>query len=79
MQLQTHRCDQCGAKLQAACLSELQEKLKKHSCQKINKKVERTLQLQQAQIDQLVNDVAVDRIYQHKFDQLVKQGMFVTV
>lgn len=62
-----------------SCFSELQDKLKKHKCVKVSKRVERTRQLQQDQIDRFVADVAVDRIHQHKFDQLVQQGTFVHV
>ena len=77
MEFQTHNCDECGEQFQVACFSELQEKLKKHKCHKVNKKVERTAELQQAQSDRFVHDVATDRIHQHNFDQLVQQGMIV--
>ena len=77
MELQKHSCDTCGKRFQVACLSELQEKLKKHKCVKTNKIVERTAQLQQAHVDRFIEDVTVDRINQHRFDQLVNSGMIV--
>jgi len=77
MELQTHSCDICGERFQAACLKELQEKLRKHKCVKTNKRAERTAQLKQARVDQFVRDVAIDRIHQHKFDELIQQGMVV--
>jgi len=66
-------------KFEVSCFSELQAKLKNHKCIKVNKRVERTAQFQQAKVDQFVEDVAIDRIHQHRFDQLVKQGTFVAV
>lgn len=79
MNLARYNCEECGMEFEAACLKELQEKKAKHKCRKINKRVKRTLQLQQDQVDQFVNDVAVDRIHQHNFDQLIKQGIIVAV
>lgn len=79
METQIYNCDKCGMKFQAACFSELQEKLRKHKCSSVNKRVERTKQLQQAKVDQFVNDTTVNRIEEHNFDQLVKQGMIVVV
>jgi len=79
MDFQTHNCDICGEQIQVACFSELQEKLKKHKCVKVNKRVERTKQLRQAKVDQFVKDVTVDRIHQHRFEQLVSTGMIVAV
>lgn len=75
MNLAKYNCGICGMEFEAACFSELQEKLKAHRCPNANKRVERTKQLQQAKTMQFVNDVAVDRIHQHKFDQLVNTGM----
>jgi len=77
MQTQMHSCENCGMEFQVSCLLELQEKLKNHKCQRPNKNVERTLQLQKTQVDQFVQDVAADRIHQYKFNQLVKQGVFI--
>lgn len=65
-------------KFEVSCESELQDKLRKHKCVRVNKRVERTAQLQQAQVDQFVEDVATDRIHQHKFNKLVEQGMIVS-
>jgi len=79
MELQKHSCDVCGKQFQVACLSELLEKLKKHKCVKVNKRVKRTAQLQQAHVDHFIEDVTVDRINQHRFDQLVNSGMIVGV
>lgn len=64
---------------EAACLKELQRKKASHRCVKVNRQVERTEQLRQDQIDQFVNDVAIDRIHQHRFNQLVRQGILVSV
>jgi len=77
MDFQVHSCDVYGERFQVVCFSELQEKLRKHKCPNVNKRVERTKQLQQAKVDQFVNSVAVDRIHQHKFDQLVNTGVIV--
>lgn len=73
----THSCEICRMEFQVSCFSELQDKLRKHKCIKVNKRVERTAQLQQNQIDQFVEDTVVDRIHQYKFDQLVRRGIFV--
>lgn len=77
MNLARYNCDVCGMEFEAACLNELQEKLKKHKCHRVNKRVERTAEVKQARVDQFVEDVATDRIHQHNFDQLVQQGMIV--
>ena len=69
----------CGMEFEVSCSSELQEKLKKHKCATVNKRVERTAKVQQTRIDQFIEDTAVDRIHQYNFDQLVRQGIFVTI
>lgn len=74
---QTHKCDVCGEQFIVACLAQLQEKLKTHKCIKKNKRVERTLQLQRDRVALYVRDITVNRIEQHNFDNLVKQGMLV--
>jgi len=79
LNLARYSCESCGEKFEAACLNELQEKKAKHKCVKANKRVERTAKVQQAHADQFVEDVVVDRIHQHKFDQLVEQGVIVAV
>ena len=76
----THSCPACGEQFVVACESQLQEKLKRHKCPKLireNKKRERSEQLQQQRIDLFVQDITVDRIHQHNFDSLIKQGMIV--
>lgn len=77
MNLARYNCDVCGMKFEAACLNELQRKKANHKCVKPNKRVERTKQLQQTQTRQFVNDVVLDRIHEHKFDELVNTGMIV--
>jgi len=77
MQTQTRNCNVCGMKFEVTCFSELQEKLKKHKCVKVNKRAKRTAEVQQAQTNQFVQDVATDRIHQHRFDKLVKRGVLV--
>lgn len=77
LNLRRYNCEECGMEFQAACPKELQRKLKAHSCQKINKKVERTMQLQQAQVDEFVDDLVTDRIHEHNFERLIQQGMIV--
>lgn len=72
-----YNCEFCGMEFQVSCSSELQDKLKQHKCHKVNKRVERTAEVKQAQVDQFVEDVTADRIHQHKFDKLVQQGMIV--
>ena len=79
MEFRAYNCE-CGMKFQAACHLELQEKLRSHKCPKpINKRIERTKQLQQTKVDQFVNDTTVNRIEEHNFDQLVREGMIVQV
>lgn len=73
-----YNCKYCGEEFRVACLSELKEKRKKHVCAKVNKRVERTMQLQQAQTGQFVRDVVADRIHQYNFDQLVSTGVIVS-
>ena len=82
IKFETHNCDACGEQFVVACKSQLQEKLKTHkSCCKgrtvVNKKRERTKQLQQKGIALYVHDTAVNRIEQHNLDKLVSQGMLV--
>jgi len=62
---------------EVACQSELDKKLREHKCQLITGKVERTVQLQQSLMDCFVHDTAVNRIEEHNFDELIKQGMIV--
>jgi len=77
MELETHSCIQCGMEFEVACQSELDDKLKQHKCSLITGKVFRTQQLAQQEIDNFIEDVAIDRIHQHKFDKLVAQGIIV--
>ena len=77
MNLARYNCRYCGEEFKVACLSELQEKKAKHKCPNVNKRVERTKQLQQAKVDQFVNDTTVNRIEERNFDQLVNTGMIV--
>lgn len=79
MNFQVHSCDICGERFRVTCFSELEEKLRKHKCPNVNKRVERTKQLQQAKIDQFVSDTTVNRIEEHNFDQLIEQGIIVAV
>lgn len=78
---QTKSCDACGEQFIVACLSELQEKLKTHkrSCiaKRNNKKRERTQQLQEQGIALFVHDTVVNRIEEHRFNQLVNKGVLV--
>ena len=78
---ETHSCDACGEQFIVACESQLQEKLKKHksSChgKRSNKKRERTQQLCKDRIALFVHDTTVNRIEEHNFDELVKQGVLV--
>jgi len=77
MELERHSCPDCDIEFEVACESELQEKLRKHKCQLITGKVFRTQQLQQQEIGNFIEDVAIDRIHQHKLDKLVAQGIIV--
>lgn len=77
MEFQEHKCDVCGEQFQVACFSELQEKFRNHRCRKVNKRVERTNQLQQKRIAFNIRGITTDRIQQHNFDKLVQQGMLV--
>jgi len=78
---ETHSCDACGEQFVVACLSELQVKLKNHksSCtvKRTNRKRERTQQLQQKGIALFVHDTAVNRIEEHNFNKLIKQGVLI--
>lgn len=78
---ETHSCHVCGEQFIVACDTQLQEKLKSHNCRgrpkQLNKKRERTKQLQQDRIALYVHDITVNRIEQHNFDNLVKQGVLV--
>jgi len=58
-----------------ACQSELDEKVRKHKCLKSNRRAARTEELRQSNIKRNVHDKVVNRIEQHNFDRLVKQGM----
>ncbi len=78
MNLARYNCNTCGEEFEAACLSELQEKKAKHKCAKINKRVERTKQLQEALVEQFVDDTAVNRLEQHNFEKLIRTGMIVS-
>lgn len=77
IKFQTHSCQVCGEEFKVACASELENKMKKHKCVRLNKRRERTALLQQRLVNNFVSDVAVDRIHEHNFNQLVKQGMIV--
>lgn len=81
IEFQTHKCPACGEQFNVACELQLQEMLKNHksSCKakRTNKKRERTQQLQQDGIALFVHDTVINRIEQHNFDNLVRQGMLV--
>ena len=62
-----------------ACQSELDEKVRKHKCRKSNRRAARTEELRQSNIKRNVHDTVVNRIEQHNFDRLVRQGIFVKV
>jgi len=76
---ETHSCDACGEQFIVACETQLQEKLKKHICclARKNRKRERAQQLQEQRIALFVHDTTVNRIEQHNFDKLIKQGVLV--
>lgn len=74
LNLKTYTCE-CGMEIEVACLSELEDKIKKHKCRKVNKKVARTKELQQQQIDHFVQDTVVNGIEQNIFNKLVRQGV----
>ena len=78
---ETHNCDACGEQFIVACDTQLQEKLKAHraTClaKRPNRKRERTKQLQQDGIALFVHDITVNRIEEHNFDKLIKQGVLV--
>jgi hypothetical protein len=79
---ETHSCDACGEQFIVACDSQLTEQLKKHKrcCRGrtiVNKKRERTQQFQQRRIALYVHDTTINRIEEHNFDKLVKQGVLV--
>ena len=78
---ETHSCDACGEQFTVACDAQLQEKLEAHLehcvAHRRNEKRERSQQLQEQGIALYVHDVTVDRINQHNFDNLIKQGMLV--
>ncbi len=77
MNLSRYGCEYCGEEFEAACLSELKRKKAAHKCRLPNKRVMRTVELQQEQADQFVRDVAVDRIQQYNFEKLLRTGMIV--
>jgi len=76
LNLKKYTCE-CGMEIEAACISELEGKIKKHKCRKVNKRVVRTEELQQRYINQVVHDVVVNDIEKHNFDRLVRQGIIV--
>ena len=77
MEFQIHKCFECGAEFEVACEAQLLKKLKEHKCVRVTGKVARTKQLEQSQLEHFVDDVVADRICQHNFNQLIKQGMIV--
>jgi len=79
MEFQTHSCARCGTRFQASCLSELEEKIRRHNCPKTNKRVARTEELKQNIMKRAVHDTVDNRIKQHNFERLVEQGMIVSI
>ena len=77
MEFQIHKCVECGAEFEVVCEAELLKKLREHKCTRVAGKVARTQQLEQSQLDRFVHDVVADRIHQHNFNRLIKQGMIV--
>ena len=77
IQVEIFVCSACGKEFEAACLVEFEEKKKKHKCKPVNKQVARTAELQQQQTEQAVSDVVVNRIEEHNFDNLIRQGVIV--
>ena len=75
MQFQTHNCDRCGEEFIVACLSELEEKLRKHVCPKVNRHIERTEEHKRQIRAQFVFDTTVNRIEDSNRKKLVQQGM----
>ena len=78
---ETHSCHVCKEQFSVACESQLQQMLKSHNCRgrpvKVNKKRERTQQLHESGIALYVHDITVNRLEEHNFDKLVKQGVLV--
>ena len=78
MEIETHYCTKCEEPIQAACFLELQAKLAKHVCAKMpNRRIQRTAQLEQARLDEFVNDTAVNRIEASNRQKLIQQGILV--
>ena len=68
---------ECGMEFEAACQSELDGKLAKHKCVKVNKRVARTQELRSQQERLFIHDTVVNRIESYNFDKLIAQGMVV--
>jgi len=77
MRLQKHKCNVCGEQFSVVCFAELQEKFRKHRCHVPNKRVVRTEQLVQSQMEQVAQDMTTNNIEQHNFNRLVQQGIVV--
>lgn len=75
--VETFVCSECGEEFEASCLVEFEEKKKKHKCRKTNKRVARTVKLQNQMDEQFIDDTAVNNIEQHNFDKLVRRGIIV--
>jgi len=77
LSVETFVCSECGEEFEATCLAEFEEKKKKHKCKPVSKRVVRTAELQQQQTEQVVNDVVVNRLEEHNFDKLIRQGVII--
>jgi len=81
MELKVYECRVCKEQFVIACLSQLQAKLKNHKCPNqvgnINKKRERSKQLEQDRIALYIHDIVVNGIEKHNFDRIIKQGIIV--
>jgi len=75
--LETFVCSECGTDFEASCLAEFEEKKKKHKCKRPNKRRIRTQEYLECQTEAFVNDLVVDRVEQHNFDKLIRQGVIV--
>lgn len=75
--IETFVCSDCDAEFEASCQIEFDEKKKKHRCKPISRRVVRTYELQQQQNEQYIDDLVTDRIQEHNFNQLIKQGAIV--
>ena len=71
-----HTCE-CGMEFEVACQAELDAKLAKHKCVKVNKRVARTQDLRKQQERLFVHDTVVNRIEGHNFNKLIARGMIV--